>query len=963
MKKFLSVVILFAFSVVMIIGGLSYNIRDHVAISFDSFSFESDEVTIGSNSGICYEQLPHDMMKISYNQKDSKYHWKLNKDMLSKTDTLPYFLINDKNPQKYTVNPNSVLKVGNKEFSGQAIYDAWEKCSKQQYVLVRNLLSVMTENRDYKNNRKLRSFFSREEKTWFSGKRTGKIELVILDDSCSIDSHHYAYEGTADSLVNNSHCLKLQFYRIEESFLKGKKAEDGMLTIDGVNYTAKPSVILTGWGAGHVMFKKANDANCISVSFPKSNLYIGDYHMLQDKSCQTGGVLSLKQNVSTFPTPNDLYIPQISTQLPTTLCLFQMRKADNSVVLKINAKDSVIIKNSLVQGSGISQTLTPCLRKYIVSSAKDTNISIRAGFINIGTILRFLALPFLCLLALLIAVLCPKIGIFDFDGIHLNNGRSRGYCKNQLVNFKYLFSFLLIISFCFVTVKSFIALKLSYTAPFFERIIDVLPASYIGIIALFYSLCLLINADYYDLEVKNAKKAVSLVITPCLVILGVFLLAISDETLGYTYLQSYLDSNPFTIKFWNWKSFTIVDNYRNIPYALLSCSLLVWIFCIVTAVIKISGLQMYVMQFCIRMKSYLPDKLSVLVKSKNKPTVWIVKNCNKVFLHILIVGCICLSGFFGNFSTAFISIFVILGISFGIQSVVFEATMKSRKNGAGLFLLYGFIYIISAVILGQDNGYLTNAIGIVIAIILFYFLTGKPPIPNCRKIAERKERKTAWGIAFVCFLVMLISIKFVIPFFMQDNVADYRRSFRRIYMFADFDMQRERGYRYTESDEEFMAIMAHYTTKSDSIATDPLSPESNFLHPSVSSGQAPVVLNDLSAPVAFYGSYGCWAEFIHLILLLSLLFIVMYFNFMFTVNDKQNGCNVSKYDFTIQSKRAILAVLMWVGTSWYLYMSYNGVMPFTGRLNPGLGIDSLGEAMESAILLAFMTSIKIKTDK
>ena len=178
MKKFLSVVILFAFSVVMIIGGLSYNIRDHVAISFDSFSFESDEVTIGSNSGICYEQLPHDMMKISYNQKDSKYHWKLNKDMLSKTDTLPYFLINDKNPQKYTVNPNSVLKVGNKEFSGQAIYDAWEKCSKQQYVLVRNLLSVMTENRDYKNNRKLRSFFSREEKTWFSGKRTGKIETT-----------------------------------------------------------------------------------------------------------------------------------------------------------------------------------------------------------------------------------------------------------------------------------------------------------------------------------------------------------------------------------------------------------------------------------------------------------------------------------------------------------------------------------------------------------------------------------------------------------------------------------------------------------------------------------------------------------------------------------------------------------------------------------------------------------------
>jgi len=964
MKIFLSIISLFILSVVLVIGGLSCNIKDHIVISFDSFSLLSDnEITVGNNSDICYDQLLHDMVKITYNPEESKYHWTLNKEKLCKSDTLPYFLINDKNPQKYIVSPNSVIQIGNKEFSGQAIYDAWSNCSEQQYVLVRNLLTVMTGNKDYKNNKKIRSFFCREGKTLFSGKRTGKIELVILDDNCSIDSHHYAYEGTADSLVNNEHCLKLQFYRMEESFLKEKKAEGGMLTIDGVNYTTKPSVVLTEWGAGHVMFKKTDDSSTISVSFPKTNLYIGDYHMLQDKSSQTGGVLSLKQNVQTFPTPNDLYIPQISCRLPATLCLFQLGKTDNSLVFKTNTKDSVIIKNTLIQGSGISHVFAPCLRKYTVSTGEKTNMNIRAGFINLGTILRFLALPFLCLLILLIVVLCPKIGIFDFDGIHLNNGRSRSYCREQLVNFKYLFSFLLIISFCFITVKTFIALKLSYTAPFFERIIDVLPASYIGIIALFYSLCLLINADYYDLEVRNVKKLVSLIITPCLVMLGVFLLVISDDILGYTYLQSYLDSSPFTIKFWNWKSFTIVDNYRNIPYALLSCSSLVWIFCVIIAVVKITGQQMHVMHFVCNMKSYLPQKMSVFCDSKNKLLIWVVKNCNTVLLHVLIVGGICLSGFLGNFSTAFISIFVILGISFGIQSVVFDGTMKSRKHGVFLFLLYGIIYIFAAVILGQDKGYLTNVIGIVMAIILFYFLTGKPPIPNRRKIAEKKEKRTAWGIAFASFLVVLISIKFIIPYFMQDNTADYSRSLRRIYMFADFDMQRERGYRYTESDAEFMAIMAHYTTKSDSIATDPLSPESNFLHPSVSSGQAPVVLNDLSAPVAFYGCYGSWAEIIHFVLLLALVFVVMYFNFMFTIKNKQNGTNVSKYDFTIQSKRAILAVLMWVGTSWYLYMSYNGVLPFTGRLNPGLGIDSLGEAMESAILLAFMTSIKIKTDK
>ena len=52
----------------------------------------------------------------------------------------------------------------------------------------------------------------------------------------------------------------------------------------------------------------------------------------------------------------------------------------------------------------------------------------------------------------------------------------------------------------------------------------------------------------------------------------------------------------------------------------------------------------------------------------------------------------------------------------------------------------------------------------------------------------------------------------------------------------------------------------------------------------------------------------------------------------------------------------MLAMLMWVGTSVYLYCSYTGHFPFTGRLNPGLGVDSVGEALESTMLLAFMTA-------
>ena len=51
-----------------------------------------------------------------------------------------------------------------------------------------------------------------------------------------------------------------------------------------------------------------------------------------------------------------------------------------------------------------------------------------------------------------------------------------------------------------------------------------------------------------------------------------------------------------------------------------------------------------------------------------------------------------------------------------------------------------------------------------------------------------------------------------------------------------------------------------------------------------------------------------------------------------------------------------LAVMMWAGTSIYLYASYIGGVPFTGRLCPGLGVDAVGEAIESTLLLAFMTA-------
>jgi len=55
----------------------------------------------------------------------------------------------------------------------------------------------------------------------------------------------------------------------------------------------------------------------------------------------------------------------------------------------------------------------------------------------------------------------------------------------------------------------------------------------------------------------------------------------------------------------------------------------------------------------------------------------------------------------------------------------------------------------------------------------------------------------------------------------------------------------------------------------------------------------------------------------------------------------------------------LLAMFMWLSCSFYIFMSYIDYFPFTGRLNPGFGVDSVGEALESVLLLGFMSAVSL----
>lgn len=312
----------------------------------------------------------------------------------------------------------------------------------------------------------------------------------------------------------------------------------------------------------------------------------------------------------------------------------------------------------------------------------------------------------------------------------------------------------------------------------------------------------------------------------------------------------------------------------------------------------------------------------------------------------------------GNFGTAFITALVVIGFCKALGSVEFDNpnTPEVQEGLQPLEVLWQMLfisifYIVAAMV--ADNGYMTNYLGFFETFLCIYFLI---KIPGWEDIlAFRINNRTArWVYVYLGILLALIVFLPKICSMMYDpNDVHYERFARRMMLYSNFDDLQDAGYRYTETDAEFMVVMSHYMQHRH--GGDPLSNDKHLLHASVSSGQSPVVLNDLSMPVAFFGSYGTtMATMLFFLLLGTLLFVVMRFSLSMA-----NGGNE---DLREPFMWRILAVSLWVGTSLYLYFSYIDLLPFTGRLIPGYGVDAVGEALETAILLAFMASFGAKQE-
>ena len=323
---------------------------------------------------------------------------------------------------------------------------------------------------------------------------------------------------------------------------------------------------------------------------------------------------------------------------------------------------------------------------------------------------------------------------------------------------------------------------------------------------------------------------------------------------------------------------------------------------------------------------------------------------------ILLVMLIIIGNAAGNFGTAFITLGVIIGLTKALSSVKFDDSSTVEQEGVQpLEGMWQMLFITAAYIacaMVADNGYLTNYVGFLICFITFYFLLEIPGWYNLLRNQINKKTVRFIYIYLAVILAILVFLPSICSKIYDPNEIHYNRMARRLMLFSNFDNIQNSGFRYTETDAEFMVVMSHNMQQPTS--GDPLSNDLHILHPSVSSGQSPVALNDLSMPLAFFGSYGTiLTTAVFFLLLFALLCLVL----QFSIHSDNERTPILSH----QMQWRLMAVYMWTGTTLYIYLSYLGHLPFTGRLIPGFGVDAVGEAIETALLLAFMASIAFKT--
>ena len=885
-------------------------VRQRLVVSIDGFDITTEQVGIGRLSEVCFDHVPHDFLTVTHD--DGGFVWQVNDRYLG-TDSLCYFHINGTNPNIHDLAEGQdivVSRSGKEYVIHVGDLDTLMGDYESQYVMLRNVLerrrqACASTDADFRDMTDIRSFLFRQRSRLWGP--SGHWQLVILDRMTSLEDHGsrvgYATSGHAGNFC------KVQFFRMAEYSFKSDDKD--IFRIGDINYMAKPVLVSTQWGAGHVMLRQAEGG--VAVRYPKPLTYTEDVAILRDMSQGRSSIITLQQNDGSLPLGHTLYLPPFSTSVPQEVC-HVMVSGDS---LTIDGHDT-----------GTSLRLLPSLRPLTVDTGMS-RVYLHTGTIGMAFVMSYLWLPLLVFLLIFMAF--PML--VRVDGMVV---RGKSFWADRL---PLIFRMVATIAFAYCVCKSMMAFKLSFTYPYFEKLTGVIVVCTALSLMLFFTLSLIVNYRFLGMEGalrrghrRLWRKWLAVGVSLAGTLICLFALRYSDQHYSAAVIESYMPGEVFVANPLRWSSCNgINDLHRSVPYTLLLFNFLGVVFLIIRNLL--GGLPNKPLDALRRWE----DGLGV----GNKKALIVAAVYGVMVAVASIIP--------GNFATALITLVVIVGMGHALTHLEYTG---HRVKALFTSLAITAILLVAAIFMpSADKGYFTNYLGFVSLVFFLYVIVVKyshtSPTPRELKDNETERRWMNWGMGALMVVVVFGVPTLMRHYFDADNV-DYDRTPRRFMMFSQFEKYRNSGYRYAVSDTEFMTVMVHGMFNTD--GGDPMSPERHALHPSVSTGQSPVVLNDVSMPVAFFGTYGLCAYLVYFGLLALLVLAVV----GYTLPPPRQLERSMDVDVTMIWR--LLSVMMWVGTSYYLYSSYVGLFPFTGRLNPGMGIDSVGEALESVILMAFMTA-------
>ena len=1022
-----SVAIIALAVVVWLFYSMTTRVEKKLAFIIDSVELSQREtLTVGKNSDIAFNRVPHDFLTIT--KEGDTFSWKVNSEY---NDSLQYYKINNKNPNCHDILNSTDQIISLTLFSskgdtipfqctGADVWSTWEKFSKQQDVLARHFATFYHFDKGNVGHEDsllwLNQMQQHAVRSFFENK-AGKIVMVILDKNTKIKNpdgktEDYCRQGDT-STHGKAHCCKVQFFQVSDHCYKEPHPENGYFQIDGVNYVMKTSVKLTEWGAGHVMVKSTN--NTLTLHYPRPITIVATVDTMREKSRASSGLITLKQNNNSFPTKSDLYLPTFSNAINFDLCNLEFNFENDTVKVRDNNFKTTAIHDNAFSLNNLKSSFIPTLTKLDLHSGNDV-MKCRVGYITQHFIRSYLFLP----LAVLIVLLCLVWWPWSPQRSPLRPVHGNIYNPEQVRHYRLFLTLLLLTCLAYCICKSLIALKLSYTFPYFEKITGIIPASTSLMMLLFFSMAMVLNINF----IKQRPMANIVNLSVCaLLFVGIWygFFNLIDPAISQGMKDSYFESEITIITYpWEWlEKVGINDTHRSVVYSLVFVEALILVLWLLLSLWntrkkrKTFDLFASLQPFTDKLQDCLanlvrplaaPLKVVLIIVTWaivalvcyriNWTHLWSLSIGGKVVLVLLVVAlaALLLSFFFsfvyvafcktlkllfpwhllllivlavmgkalGNFGTAFITLLVIFGLSSALSDVVKTVNRSSGSNVVvprhlvlcQMFMVTLF-YIVGAMV--GDNGYLTNYLGFFLCVFVFFFIVERPDEYETSENEEESHRERLWiPILMGTLATYIVALPLLCSILFSPEKVDYSRMTRRLMLYSNFDDLQKSGYRYCESDAEFMVIMSHYMQQQQT--QDPLSNDTHFMHASVSSGQSPVALNDLSVPIAFFGSYGIKATTVVYFLLLTVL-IVLILTYSLSYAD----------DFSTKLTNAmqwrLLALFMWVGTSLYIYFSYIDWLPFTGRLNPGFGVDAVGEALETAFLLAFMAAVTYKEEE